>query len=89
MLDAVKPRFALASEFCCTNGDYRHEIVKALREFSSMCVFPSDPGLTMDIKGNVIKCSVCGKNAPVDSIRTAHPKKEFGSIQYICPDCLL
>lgn len=89
LLKAAAPRSALASEFCCTNGDYRHEIVKALREFSNMCVFPSDPGLTMDIEGNFIKCSVCGKNTPVDCIRTAHPKKEFGSIQYICPDCLL
>lgn len=89
LLEKAMPRTALASEFCCTNGDYRHEIVKALRKFSNVHVFPSDPGLTMDIEGNFIKCSLCGKNTLVDRIQTAHPEKEFGSIQYICPDCLL
>lgn len=82
------PRVALASEFCCTNGDFRHEIVKALRKFSNVYAFPSDPGLTMDIEGNFIKCSVCKKNTPVNSVCTVHPEKEFGNIQYICPDCL-
>jgi len=89
LLEKAMPQVALASEFCCTNGDYRYEIVKALRKFSNVNVFPSDPGLTMDIEGNLIKCSFCGKNAPAGCTRTVHPEKEFGSIHYICPDCLL
>lgn len=89
LLEKAMPRAALASEFCCTNGDYRHEMVRALREFSKVHVLPSDPGLTIDIGGGFIKCSLCGKYAPMNCIRTAHPAKEFGTLQYICPDCLL
>ena len=89
LLEKTMPRVALASEFCCTNGDYRHEMVKALRKYSNVCIFPSDPGLTMGIDGSFIKCSVCEKDTPLDCIRVVHPVEEFGSIQYICPDCLL
>ncbi len=89
LLKMVSPRTALASEFCCTNGDYRHEIVKALREFSKVRVFPTDPGLIMDIEGNFIKCSVCGRNSSIECVRMAHPEREFGNIRYICSDGLL
>ena len=65
LLNSAKPQLALASEFCCTNGDYRHEIVRALRKESSMFIVPSDPGLIMNIAGTEITCSLCGKNMSV------------------------
>nr|WP_304429696.1 MBL fold metallo-hydrolase [uncultured Acetatifactor sp.] len=89
LLEKVKPKIALASEFCCTNGDYRYEIAKALREFSEVHVLPSDPGLTMDVEGTSIKCSLCGEDALAETVRIVRPAKEFGSIQYVCPNCLL
>lgn len=89
LLESSMPLTALASEFCCTNGDYRYEIVRALREFSNVRVFPADPGLMMNIQGDNIKCSLCGKNTLVSDVRTAHQQKEFGNIQYICQNCLL
>lgn len=82
-------QIALASEFCCTNGDYRHEIVKALREYSNIKVLPVDPGMTMNIAGDYMKCSLCGNSVAVASARIAHPKEEYGMIQYICQECLL
>lgn len=89
LLKDSKAQIALASEFCCTNGDYRYEIIKALREYSKVKVLPTDPGMTMDIMGDYMKCSLCGNNVPIDSARTVHPKEEYGSIQYICQNCLL
>lgn len=88
LLGKAMPQIAVSSEFCCTNGDYRYEITKALREASRVKVLLSDPGLMMDIKGGFIKCSLCGKDVPVDSIWIARPEKEFGNAQYICPNCL-
>lgn len=89
LLKRVIPEIALASEFCCTNGDYRYEIVKALRKVTGTCVYPSDPGFMMDIDKKFIRCSLCGKNIPPDDIRITRPEKEFGKIQYICSSCLL
>lgn len=91
LLEAAKPSLALVSEFCCTNGDYRHEITKALRsckEISETCVLPSDPGLTIGLGDRKVTCSLCGKSILAGSIKVAHPIKEFGDIQYICPHCL-
>lgn len=89
LLNAAQPQIAVASEFCCTNGDYRHEIIKALREQAGVCVFPSDTGLVMDIASQKIICSLCGRDIPANNVRVVHPIKEFGDIQYVCPQCLL
>lgn len=89
LLQSVMPRVALASEFCCTNGDYRYEIVKALREYSDVLVFPSDPGLVMNVEDSFVRCSLCGKDVLAEQIRILRPDKEYGTIRYICSDCLI
>ena len=88
LLQATQPPLALVSEFCCTNGDYRHEITRALRTHSGICILPSDPGLMISIGDKEVTCSLCGKSASGNDIKVAHPVKEFGDIQYICPHCL-
>lgn len=90
LLTHAKPNIALTSEFCCMNGDYRHETVKALREYSgSTLVFPADPGLVMGIFDGNIRCTLCKKDLPIPDIRVARPQQEYGRIQYICPKCVL
>lgn len=77
----AKPKVALTSEFCCTNGDYCYEIVKALREFSNMCVLPSDPRITMDIEESFVKCSVCGNFVLTEkSLQTFRKSRALGLI---------
>ena len=88
LLQAAQPPLALVSEFCCTNGDYRHEITKALRAHSGICILPSDSGLTIGIEDREVICSLCGKRVSANDIKVARPVKEFGDIQYICPHCL-
>ena len=88
LLQVAQPPLALVSEFCCTNGDYRHEITKALREHSGIYILPSNPGLTIGIGDRKVTCSLCGKSVLTNDIKVAHPVKEFGDIQYICPHCL-
>ena len=89
LLKDINPSVALASEFCCSSGDYRYEIVKALRE-SSACkqIYPIDPGFSMAIDGSWISCSICGGKANIKSIRFARPKNEYGKICFICNECL-
>lgn len=89
LLEQARPSVALTSEFCCMNGDYRYEMVKALREYSgSTLVFPSDPGLVMGIADGSMRCSLCQKDFSLFDIRVARPEQEYGKIQYICSNCM-
>lgn len=90
LLKKATPAIALTSEFCCMNGDYRYETVKALREYSdSTLVFPSDPGLVMGIADGSMRCSLCQEDFLISDIRVARPEQEYGKIQYICSNCML
>lgn len=89
LLQSTQPSLALASEFCCNNGDYRFEITKALRAHSGTFILPSTPGLTIDIGDRTVKCSLCQKSVSANDVKVARPIKEFGDILYICPHCLL
>ncbi len=90
LIKNVKPQAALVSEFCCTNGDYRFEITKALKDFSDIkSIYPADPGLKMSILGDKMSCSFCKKSSDISGIITIRPKKEFGNIYYICGNCIL
>lgn len=92
LLKKACPQIALVTEFCCMNGDYRHEIVRALRERlgnSNIHILPADRGLKMSIGTKQIECTLCKTDCLVENISIARPKKEFENIHYICPDCLL
>lgn len=91
-LERVMPRLALISEFCCTNGDYRIEIVRALREKlhdKRTTIFPADRGLNTSICFADLECSACHAYAPLEDIRVANPGAEYAPLRYLCPKCLL
>lgn len=92
LLDAIRPSLALATEFCCMNGDYSHEIVRALKERlrdTDIYILPADRGLEMSIAGRELECTLCKADCPVENIRVARSEKEFEKIHYICPNCLI
>lgn len=89
LLQAAKPVVALASEFRCTNGDYRFEIVKALKEKSESRILPANPGLSLDIASSHVRCSLCGRYAGIDQIRVARPRAAYERIEYVCENCLI
>lgn len=92
LVAAIHPKLALVSEFCCTNGDYRFEIVRALRErchIVNTLILPAEIGCKISILAESIECSLCQKNIPLSDIKVIHPQYEYEKIQYICPSCLL
>lgn len=89
LLNAVKPELALASEFRCTIGDNRFEIVKGLNEQGESRTLPANPGLSMDLTGKRVCCSSCGRYVEVDRVRAVRPRSAYEEIEYICEDCLI
>lgn len=92
LLNSVKPGLALASEFCCTRGDYRHEIVRALRETvtsAETTILPAEVGCKLSADFETIECTICKRDIPTRDVKIIRPREEFGRIQYVCPHCLL
>ena len=89
LLEHATPQIGIVSEFCCTKGDYRFEIIKAMKEFGSDRVFPAEPGFKMSINGKNMECSLCKCEASVLNMKIMRPKEEYGTINYVCPNCLL
>lgn len=96
LIQEVKPSVVLISEFCCTNGDYRHMIIRAIRErihktdsLNNSLVLPADLNLCISIDASKMKCSICGKEFPVIDTKFARPGNGFQNIQYYCPECVL
>lgn len=89
--DAQKFRLAIASEFCCSNGDYRMRVSRKLNEHMrkrrQTYIIPGEVGLKVDIQSGGIYCSRCKRVIPLDMVSVAAPEREFGLIQYICKNC--
>jgi len=82
---------AIASEFCCSNGDYRVRVVRRinehLRKGRAAHVIPGEVGLKVDIRSKGIYCSHCKRIVPLDFISVVNPEREFGAIRYVCQNC--
>lgn len=84
-------RLAIASEFCCSNGDYRMRVVRKLNDRlhgeRNAFIIPGEVGLKVGLESLGIYCSHCRRVAPLDAISVAAPDREFGTLQYICKNC--
>lgn len=92
LISAIQPKLALISEFCCTNGDYRFEIVRTLRENCSdfnTIILPAEIGCKISILTEEMECTLCQKSLHLSCFRAIHPQRQYGKIQYVCPNCLL
>lgn len=92
LLKDSNAKLAIASEFCCTNGDFRANIVKVLKEEISVTdgcdVFPGEIGLSIDLPLLQVECSFCKKKVSANSVKFIAPGKEYDKIQYICGNCI-
>lgn len=92
LLRQISPKMAIASEFCCTNGDFRVNIIKSLNKeklISKDCeIFPGEIGLNVELPTLQVECSICKRKVSYKNINIVGPKKEFGKIEYICRNCL-
>lgn len=92
LLRKSNAKLAIASEFCCTNGDFRVNLVKVLKgEISTgnKCdIFPGEIGLSIDLPSLQVECSICKRKVFAKNVKIVAPKKEYGKIQYICGNCI-
>ncbi len=89
LLKEVKPKLAIASEFCCTNGDFRMAFMNTLSEelAGKSNIILGEIGLNISIPEAKIECSFCKKIVDLARIKIIAPKKEYGKIQYACGHC--
>lgn len=84
-------QLAIASEFCCTNGDYRMKLVKKLNEHADLkerrYVIAGEVGLQILLDNMKVVCSRCKCAESLDNVVVVAPKREFGKIDYICNRC--
>lgn len=84
-------QLAIASEFCCTNGDYRMKLVKKLSEQAELkekrYVIASEVGLQVSLDNLQVVCSRCKCAETLNNVVVVAPEREFGKIEYICNRC--
>lgn len=84
-------QLAIASEFCCTNGDYRMELVKKLREQAELkqerYVIAGEVGLQVLLDNMEVVCSRCKCAESLNNLIVVMPEREFGRMEYICNRC--
>ena len=92
LLKAAVPKLAVASEFCCTNGDFRMGFINTLSaEIAKDCgidIIPGELGLEISMPKWDIKCSICRKFVDRDHCKVLVPEKEYGKIRYVCGHCV-
>ena len=93
ILSKTKAKIAVASEFCCTNGDFRMNFVRALKnelrtEFNGV-LLPGEIGMKISIPNNYFECSVCRHKVLASEIHALDPEHAYGKIRYVCSKCML
>lgn len=93
LLKVAMPQLAVASEFCCTNGDFRMGFINTISsEMSSVTdidIIPGEIGLGISLPELDIKCSVCKKYVDRNNCKVLAPEKEYGKIRYVCRHCIV
>lgn len=93
LLKNTNYRIGVASEFCCTNGDFRINFIKAVkREIEKekrSCILPGEMGFNIYLPELQSECAVCKGRTDIDKLYVISPSKEYGRIQYICRHCAL
>lgn len=92
LLKGINCKLAIASEFCCTNGDIRMELIntlsKEIRKKNDLNVIPGEIGLDVYIPELQMECSICRRLVELKDIYVLSPQKEYGKIQYTCRRCV-
>ncbi len=93
LLEKNHPKLTVISEFACMRGDNRHLIVKNIVRYSDeqmkLRILPAEIGLTIDISGEMMKCSICGEVVSIKEIYSIRSEKDYWKIRYVCKDCII
>jgi Tfp pilus assembly protein PilF/ribonuclease BN (tRNA processing enzyme) len=90
LLKECKPKLALIGEFWAGFTDLRISLVKGLRQRSGVeAILPAGLAMHLRLPSLDIECTECGKPTPYSRIKVAPPTDNFGSLAYLCPDCMI
>ncbi len=91
LLKDVNAKLVIASEFCCTNGDFRMDFMKSIVneiiKDKDISFLPGEIGLKICMPKSEIECSLCKRRTTVKEIKVISPTIPFGKIVYACRQC--
>lgn len=94
LMEEVRPRIVLCSEFDGLEGDIRVEVAQRLRSEgkaagASTVVLPADNSLFLNLLSNEIACSVSQQPVAAQHVMVVKSSYSFGPLQYLSPACCL
>ncbi len=90
LLSECQPKLALIGEFWAGLTDLRIPLVKGLQDRSGVKhILPSGLGMHLRLPSLDVECTECRKPTPFAKLKVAPPADSFGSLGYLCGDCML
>jgi Tfp pilus assembly protein PilF/ribonuclease BN (tRNA processing enzyme) len=90
LLKECKPKLALIGEFWAGFTDLRISLVKCLCQRSGVkAILPAGLAMHVRLPALEIECTNCAQPCPFSKIKVAPPTDNFGSLAYLCPDCMI
>ncbi|MDF2577117.1 MAG: hypothetical protein K0S74_601 [Chlamydiales bacterium] len=91
------PKLLICCEFDGKDGDIRLEVIKKIRKDLLLkgqgnaegIILPGDTGCYLNLQHLKMRCSVCNECVAPERIHVVKAQESFGSLHYLCPDCLL
>lgn len=90
LLRECQPKLALIGEFWAGFTDLRISLIKGLRQRSGVAaVLPAGLAMHLRLPSLEIECTECEKLTAFSAVKVAPPTDKFGSLAYLCPDCMI
>jgi ribonuclease BN (tRNA processing enzyme) len=90
LIAKCKPKLTLIGEFWAGFADLRIALVKGVRLRSGVePVLPAGLSMHVMLPSLEVECTRCGKASPFQAIKVAPCTDSFGSLGYVCPECML
>lgn len=90
LLRECNPKLTLLGEFWAGLTDLRILLAKGLQVRSGLKnILPSGLGMHIRLPSLEIECTECRKPTPFEKIKIAPPAESFGSLAYLCSECML
>ena len=90
LIAECQPTLTLVGEFWAGLTDLRIPLVKGLKERSGVKhILPSGLGMHLKLPTLDVECTECGKPTSFAKIKVAPPADSFGSLAYLCENCIL
>lgn len=89
LIKSCKPDLSLIGEFWAGIDDLRINLTKGICiEIPNQPIFPTAIGMTVNLQGNSIRCTICKNWVPHTEIRVTPPTEPYGPLGYLCPNCI-